>query len=227
MDPLTIGGLIFTGATVASLLGLHLAKVKVPRVGRWSSPPDVLVSSSAPVKMGDVRKAVDFWRDRGFELGAVRPTPTIAGPVAGHILIAPADRGWRDGKAGRATWLTEYPLGDDELGGDLPEDDYLSHAHDIIEAPEGVIKHAVISLDPLAPKWDHFEILVHELGHALGFLHCETALFGRRKKDSKSGKRKKGDAKLRVIGRKTGHVMNPLLSKMGTGKNSTKGMTPP
>lgn len=225
MDPLTIGGLIFTGATVASLFGLHLAKVAVPRVAEWEVPPDVYVSTASKVPINVVRKAVEFWTERGYEFGVVRSTPRTSGPIDGAIFVGPPDDLWYEGMAGRANWLTEYPLGEDEL--EIPEDDYLSLPHQIIGETDGIMKHAVITLDHLAPSWDHEMILIHELGHALGYLHCETALFGRRKKDSKNGKRKRGAARLRVVGRKTGHVMNPLLSKMGTGKNSTKGMTPP
>ena len=226
MDPITIGGLVFTVATAASLISLQFAKVVVPRVGRWASPPRVLVSESAPVSIDDVVTAVEFWSSRGFEFGAVTKTPMISGPVEGAIFVGPADHAWRDGKVGRATWLVDYPPHEDEL--EIPEEDLLSAAEDIVElyGDDGFIKHAFVSLDPIAPKWDHVKILTHEFGHALGFLHCEAALLGRRKKDSKNGKRKAGDARLRATSPKSGHAMHPLMSGIGMGRKSTKGMKP-
>lgn len=225
MDPLTIAGLAFTGATVASLVGLHLGKVVVPRVGKWPNPPRVLLQPAAPVALGQVHDAARFWADLGFKFARVELTDHL-GPVDGAITIGAPDRDWLMNAAGRARWLTEFPLRDDEIDDNEPE--HLTRASDVLgDITEGYITQAVIGIDPMLSDRHKVQALTHELGHALGFLHCETALLGRRKKDRKDGKRKEGEARrvlgVKVVGRKTGHVMHPYLSQAG--KNA-KGIKP-
>jgi hypothetical protein len=223
MDPITLG-VAFTVVTVGSLVKLHFSKVHVPRVGRWRRPPTVYVGANSPVSWDQVEAAVQWWRARGFALGDVVTASTFTAPPPGGILVGPPSLARMGEAAGAASWLTEHPLAEDELG-PVPEGEWISRASDILGPldGEGWIRHAQIGVDPVLAQTRAADILRHELGHALGFLHCETALFGRRRRDSKSGRRKAGAPRLRVVGRKSGHVMHPTLAGMG---EATVGMVP-
>lgn len=224
MDPLTIGGLIFTAATAASLVGLHASKVKVPRRAKWDAPPPVYVSEQAPVTLAEVREAVDWWRDKGFEFGAVMSTKAFQSTIPNAIFIG-LNAGLQDERAGQADG--SYMPGDGHEDEEAPPMDYFTELSDSADFKHGVMRSSVIGIAPLEPHWNVQTLLRHELGHALGFDHTQTSLFGYRRKDKKNGKRQAGEARrflgIKVVGRKTGHVMNPALSACG---DITTGMVP-
>lgn len=208
MDPLTITGIGFTAVTVASLLGLHLGKVKVPRVGRWKNPPDVYVYSGSAVDLEEVSQAISFWARLGFEFGSVHMGSSTA-VIPGAIVIGPpSSDAVRSNGVARAEWLIEHP-GEQSL--ELLEDDLTTKAQDVLGPIDGgYIRQAYIGLQEADLKGlDKVRVVAHELGHALGFLHLETALLGRSKKT--------GRARLRLVGRKSGHLMHPNYSKGGWG----------
>lgn len=219
-------GLAFAVINIAMLINAHGRRVWVPRVGDWDTPPDVWVSTSAAVSLFQVEEAVAFWRKLGHEFGEVRPTDRITGPVAGAIFVGLPGQAWDSDRVGEATWRTVWPdLEDDfaDLEG-VDELDALTHtkAEDVVTLDDedlGTIVEAVVAVDSLLNDTQKMDVLIHEFGHALGYLHCETALLGRRKKDRKNGRAKAGDARrlfgVKVIARKTGHVMHPRLSQMG------------
>ena len=219
MDPLTVAGLVFTGLTAASMVGLHFGRVRVPRVGAWRNPPNVYVEIPGPVSVGEVKRAVAWWKGLGFKLGDVhRIEDDARDSIPGAIVVGHMRAAYMAEAAGHASWQADYEQAEDE------QDELVSNAADILGPLDGgFIRYARIGVRTGMSDDHKQKTLRHELGHALGFLHCETALFGRRKKDSKSGKRKAGDARLRVVGRKKGHVMHPSIADMGS---STKGMIP-
>lgn len=223
-------GVSFVIINLALLLNAHGRKTWCPRVGDWDTPPPVYVSTSAPVTLLQVQMAVEFWTDLGHEIGAVRLTDDIDGPAPGTIFVGLPGTTWQAGLAGQAAWKVAWPDLEDDHG-DVPgmTDDEIanidalthSRAEDVIklDAHLAIIEEARIGIDPLVKDADKVMLLIHELGHALGYLHCEVALLGRRKKDRKNGKAKAGDARrlfgLKAISRQTGHAMHPHLSKMG------------
>lgn len=215
MDPFTIG-VALSLVNLAVLINAHGRKVWVPRVGEWVEPPPVLLSHSAPVTKEQVEEAITFWRNLGHEIGDVTETAELEGPFPDTIFIGLGTQEWQDGLAGRATWTIDWPELEDEKA---EAGDHSSNAAEIIEVKGGAIQQAVIDIDPLIQEEDKVKVLIHEFGHALGYLHVEVALLGRRKKDSKNGKRKAGDARgflgLKILSRPSGHIMNPRLSLIG------------
>lgn len=222
MDPFTAIGLGFTALVGGSLLGLHLGKVKVPRAGTWLKPPDVLVYRELRgVHIDQVREAVLRLEGMGFEFGDVLETMNT-GRKAGAIVIGPPEANWRPEDIGRADWIVERPW-EDDLAPQMDEEDIVTRAQDIIDLSDGgEITSAKVRIDTsnLFGR-DVVRILAHELAHAMGCLHCETAQLGRRKKRSKRGRFGVGRPRLGLVGRKSGHLMHPSYERGGW---NTKGM---
>jgi len=226
---LIIGG-AFTGLVVASLLALHLGKVVVPRVGEWEAPPRILVDEFGPVTVEQVRKAIVKLEAIGHVFGPVSTTRSSA-MVPGAIVVGLQDaKLMAANRIASATWATAFEFGEfDEDLGEAPE--LKTDARDVLGPVDvlGRILHAYIGIDPVQLEGrDPVQVLAHELAHALGFLHTETAVLGRkREKPSEEEveaaveagepkpKAKKGKARLGLVGRKTGHLMNPVYEKGG------------
>lgn len=198
MDPLTLSGLAFTGLTVASLIGLHAGKVVVPRLGRWEQPPRVIITSRSPVSRAEVDAAVVVLEQLGAQVAGVESGDPLSESVNGAIVIR---------------WRAHHVA---------PEHAGVTR----LQIEDGRIIWAVIYLprldvrpDPTAPggflEYSNEEravLLAHELGHALGWDHTHTAMLGHGKH---------GRPRLGLVGRKTGHLMNPILQRMGW---NTRGM---
>ncbi len=184
----------------AFIAALHAGKLVVPRVAEWDSPPDVWLHRDLAHLEGSFRKAIAEWEQLGHEFGQVG---VLFGEGPGiNILPHPID-----GAIGRAAVTASF------AGEDFEEDEGApasapSEDHHEIDAPEGVIRSAVIWLDPveLVDK-DAAQVIAHELGHALGYLHC-TARLGRKHAEHQH-------VVLQIP--KHGHLMNPVYENGGWG----------
>lgn len=160
MDPITLSGLVFTGVIATALTKLHLTKVRVPRVGEWLLPPQILLTRSCPVERVLVDEAAEVWRELGHEIGPVRIQTSTPTPPQITITLKPS--GIQDRRTAFAR----------------------------VTQKRGFIESAVIFLpnfhhgkengDAFTP--DEVKLIIaHEIGHALGFQDVETPLLGRRK----------------------------------------------
>lgn len=235
MDPFLLVGLGFTALTAATLVALHAGKVVVPRVGDWKSPPKILVYRLGPWKISEVRQAVANLELIGHKFAGVFETDSVE-IVPGAIVIGPMNsRHAASNRIASAQWEQQFDF--DEFGSS-EESPLESDPRDILGPIDelGIIQHAYIGGDALMLQGrDPVQVIQHELSHALGFLHVETAVFGvKREKLSKEERKarkaagekhpkgeKTDEARFGLVGRKTGHLMNPIYENGGY---DTKGM---
>lgn len=235
MDPLFLAGLGFTALTAATLVALHAGKVVVPRVGAWASPPPVYVSRQGPWQIEDVREAVSNMEKLGHRFAGVFETDSVE-PISGAIVFGPLNaKSIAANRIASTEWETQFDFSEfDSLDAPPLESDPRDVLGPIDET--GSITEAYIGGDQMMlENRDPVRVAQHELGHALGMLHVETPVFGtKREKLSKEEKqarkaagekRPKGEktdvARFGLVGRKTGHMMNPIYEKGGY---DTKGM---
>lgn len=221
MDPLFIGGLLVSALVGASIAALHAGRVVTPRVAAWTSPPPIMISAEFTDLLPHVQNAVRELGELGHEFGLVVVSPTsVTAPIPGKIVVgAPiAGNKFAIGTLASASVSAEFrgfekpaEFGEiDKHALDQPE--LVTDASDVIDADDnGVIRMAYIAVDRLAlENRDPKRVLKHELLHAIGYLHVQTALFGLHKHGEHEG-----EPRLGVVGRKTGHLMHPLYSKGG------------
>lgn len=172
----------------AAIAALHAGRVVVPRVAEWEEPPDVWLHPDLGDLYSPLVRAVSAWEALGHEFGAV----TYGGPDAGgRIQIAPRPLD-RMRYLALAHVSAEFE-DDEDLTPTPPEDDHE------VDAPDGLIRSAIIYVDPLDCD---ARVLAHELGHALGYLHCTARL-------------RRADASKGVQIPKAGHLMHPRVDEGG------------
>lgn len=170
----------------AGIAALHAGRVVVPREAEWEEPPGVWLHPDLGDLYGPLVKAVAEWEALGHDLGAL----VYGGGTAGiGILVLP-----RTLDRVRTLALAHVSADFDDDPGDAPvEDDHE------VDAPDGVIRSAVIYVDPLDCD---SRVLAHELGHALGYLHCTARL-------------RRADASRGIQVPKAGHLMHPRYDEGG------------
>jgi hypothetical protein len=179
----------------AAIAALHAGRVVVPRVAEWEEPPDVWLHPDLHPLFGPLGQAVAAWEALGHELGTTR-----LGGVGGHIRIEPMPLGRT-----RALALAA-------VSADFEDDPEASpHEAPEVDAPDGVIRRAVVYVEPDADA----RTLAHELGHCLGYLHC-TARLGRRHAANR-------DVVVQVP--KSGHLMHPRWEEGGWGTTGLEAAT--
>jgi len=184
---IAIAGYATSALVTAAIAALHAGRVVVPRVAEWEEPPDVWLDPSLGDLYLPLVRAVEQWERLGHELGALTHSGSPATGI--RILPRPIDRV-------RVRALAHVSADfEDDPGAEAPEDDHE------VDAPDGVIRSAVIYVDPL--DCDALT-LAHELGHALGYLHCTARL-------------RRADASRGVQVPKSGHLMHPRYEESGWG----------
>ncbi len=215
VDPGLVAGGIFTGLVTGTLIALHLGKPVCPRVGHWPRRrPDILVYRGCQIRVGHVEEAVAKLREAGLTFGLVQQVDSAA-IVPGAIVVGPIDRDTAHANTiANASWSTQFP-DEDELQGVSDASALITKAQDILAVGRGgEITHAYIGIDGMMLQGrDPVRVIAHELVHADGLLHTETAVIGRKKKDGK--KRPAGSARWGLVGRQSGNLMHPLYESGG------------
>jgi len=118
------------------------------RVGYWRHPPRVVVCEHAPVNNTQIRSAVRFWENLGYDFHTVQYKSDPLGKCMsdkpkGYIVIHLISSGVR------------------------MEDSSLAQTHFYVDNDTNIIEWAKIYFRSDIRN----TVLEHELGHALGFLH--------------------------------------------------------
>tara|TARA_Y100000310_G_scaffold168032_2_gene168077 strand:- start:5091 stop:5588 length:498 start_codon:yes stop_codon:yes gene_type:complete len=119
-----------------------------PQVGRWATPPKIIICEHAPVTKSQIDKAIRFWKRLGYEFSNIHFKQNLtkiclSDNPYGHILIHLVTKGTKiDSRA-------------------------LAQTHFYVNNATSNIDWAIIYIRS-SPR---DTVLEHELGHALGFLH--------------------------------------------------------
>lgn len=177
---------------------------QVPRVARWLRIPRVLLHEGSQVELLKLQSALDYWRGLGHLIGPVEVTRDRSS-VRGAILFVGQ---WRRSGTSMVTRISGRRVDDGVVPSAVAlSDHYCTHEEIISTYADGQIDHAVVVVPPATAqdasgKWASRNmdlVLIHLVGHALGYAHAGSVLSG------------SGEAPERV----GNHVMSALLSEAG------------
>ena len=142
-----------SSAVVAGEYQANFEKVRAvedrpPRAGQWRKPPAVIICELAPIQRYQIGSALQFWEQLGYSFGPLRykqdPLDKCKDPTPdGHIIIHLISR---DTKIDATS---------------------LAQTHFYVNNSTSEIEWAIIYFRSDVRA----QVLEHELGHALGFLH--------------------------------------------------------
>lgn len=114
----------------------------------WDLPPTVVECSGSDFPSDEVRAAVQWWSDRGYRFLGLRQAPCFGPPPRGELWI-------------------------DRMSSDAPclsVDDPVACTTDVLDSTDRTIRSAWVRVLVDGPR-----VLVHELGHALGWADFNVA----------------------------------------------------
>ena len=114
-------------------------------LGRWHTLPDVTVCPNSNVDIDDVENAVDYWKTRGHDFGDIYE---------------------------KSRCDSKYPDGVIQFNDPKNEvDTSRSFGHSQVQEYNHVITSVSIQISEEGSR--NYEVVVHELGHALGIYHVD------------------------------------------------------
>ncbi len=146
-------GISAAATILVQLAWARVKAVKVPRDGRWRSPPSIVLGPG--VSETAVTRALDWWSDLGHEFG---PLSRESGPGI-VILVDPARV--------------------DALGPSVVvSTDAVCEAHGFTETRVDRHGRFITSADIFLRRGDDALAIAHEIGHALGYHHPQDPSAG-------------------------------------------------
>lgn len=168
-----------------------------PKVAGWLRSPTVLVHDSCPVPNVVVESAIHYWRSMGHKIGPITRTSDPSGVRGAILLMGKRAALGRTSVVTRISdhgqrWVDPVDLSTVKRGDHYCLLDEVASVYN-----DGQIDHAVIMVPPAIAGMNMDLLVIHMLGHALGYAHAGAVRAGRE-----------------PVFRK-GHVMTGLLSEAG------------
>ena len=126
------------------LMSLAIAK-QYSFMGHWNETPNIIVCERSGVLVEDVTKAAEYWREKGYKLGSIEK---------------------------RSSCTTKYPNGFIQFNDPKNDVDTVrSFGHSQLQQHASTITSVSIQISPEGAQY--YEVIAHELGHALGIHHVD------------------------------------------------------